>query len=140
MAACLNSDISQNLHTIDGKRAPSKREIDRAVYQELLKKDLKIKFLFLTPEKLSQSQKLNDAISDLYQKNKLSRFAIDEAHCISQWGHDFRPDYRKLKNLRLSYPEIPIIALTACATPLVKTDIIEQLGFKNYELLVTNFV
>lgn len=62
-------------------------------------------------------------------KNKmLSSFVIDEAHCISHWGHDFREDYAKLKCLRQLYPQIPIAALTATATPRVAKDIFTQLG------------
>lgn len=59
------------------------------------------------------------------------RFVIDEAHCISQWGHDFRPDYKKLSELRKNFPGVPIMALTATATPRVRTDILYQLKMTN---------
>lgn len=58
----------------------------------------------------------------------VSRFVIDEAHCISQWGHDFRPDYKKLSELRQKFPGISTVALTATATPRVRTDILHQLN------------
>jgi len=60
----------------------------------------------------------------------LSRFVIDEAHCVSQWGHDFRPDYQKLIVLRQQFPEVPIMALTATPTQKVRLDILNQLGIE----------
>lgn len=87
-----------------------------------------IKLLYLTPEKLSASQKLSAALTALYGRGLLSRFVIDEAHCVSQWGHDFRPDYKKLRVLRSNYPKVPTMALTATATNRVRTDILYQLG------------
>ena len=59
------------------------------------------------------------------------RFVIDEAHCISQWGHDFRPDYKKLSELRRNFSGVPIMALTATATPRVRADILHQLKMTN---------
>ena len=81
----------------------------------------------MTPEKLSVSQKLTSALTSLYQRGQLARFVIDEVHCVSQWGHDFRPDYKKLRMLRINFPNVPIMALTATATPRVRTDILNQL-------------
>ena len=65
---------------------------------------------------------------EMLAKRKPSLIAIDEAHCISQWGHDFRPDYRMLGQYLPSLRPAPVIALTATATPLVQDDIVEQLG------------
>lgn len=67
----------------------------------------------------------------MYQRGILTRFVIDEAHCVSQWGHDFRPDYKKLKDLKIKYPTVPTMALTATATPRVRTDILHQLNMRS---------
>jgi len=83
----------------------------------------RVKILYVAPERL--------AIPDFRRflgAIKISLVAIDEAHCISEWGHDFRPDYRNLKGLRDEFPRVPVTALTASATPRVRDDIIEQLA------------
>lgn len=97
--------------------------------KDKIRKDLlnqKISLLYVAPERL-----MHDNFLDLLQNLNLSLFAIDEAHCISEWGHDFRPEYRELKKLKSLFPETPIIALTATATPRVKEDILKQLHLKN---------
>jgi RecQ family ATP-dependent DNA helicase len=105
--------------------------------QKLVIKSLKegeIKILYVAPERLNQ-----DSFITLLNEVNLSLFAIDEAHCISQWGHDFRPDYLLLKNLKLIFPEIPIIALTATATKRVKQDILTNLGIQNAKQYQASF-
>lgn len=98
------------------------------IYRELSKKEPALKLLYVTPEKISASQKFCNLLTTLYERELLARFVIDEAHCVSQWGHDFRPDYKRLRCLRDKYPKVPMIALTATATPRVRTDILHQLG------------
>ncbi len=92
------------------------------------------KFLYLSPERLQS----NDFLSVLTQL-KVSLIAVDEAHCISQWGYDFRPPYLKIAEVRPYFPNVPIIALTATATPEVALDIQEKLAFKNGNFVQKSF-
>lgn len=94
----------------------------------------KLNLLFISPERLAQ----NEFRSNL-QEIDLKAFAIDEAHCISHWGHDFRPEYRQLSLLRQEFPNTSVHAYTATATEQVRSDIIEQLNLRNPEVLVGNF-
>ena len=93
-----------------------------------------LKILYLSPERIVQSSFL-----DSLKGMNISLFAIDEAHCISQWGHEFRPEYRKLSVLRNLFPTVPIMALTATATPSVRTDIIQELRLKKPSIYVGTF-
>ncbi|MGI8467590.1 MAG: DNA helicase RecQ [Pyrinomonadaceae bacterium] len=104
------------------------------VFQKIKSGELKI--LYVAPERLLQS---GDRFIEFLKNIKISLFAIDEAHCISSWGHDFRPEYLQLAKLKIYFPETPLIALTATADKLVRRDIIERLGLKNYELFVSSF-
>ncbi len=90
--------------------------------------------LYLAPERARKP-----AFLEWIQKQKISLIAIDEAHCVSQWGHDFRPDYSKLAVLKKVRPDVPIIALTATATPLVKKDIIKTLALSDPDEHVYGF-
>ena len=79
--------------------------------------------VFVTPEKVSQSNKLCSEMEKLFAQNRLGRFVIDECHCACQWGHDFRPDYTKLGKLKSHFPSVPVIAVTATASERVKDDV-----------------
>ncbi|CAJ0842900.1 15485_t:CDS:2 [Entrophospora sp. SA101] len=106
------------------------------VYAELDKTIPSSRLLYLTPEMLNKNIKISSAIRCLYERNQLARFVIDEAHCVSKWGHGFRPDYKKLHNLKEVYQDIPVIALTATATSEVRSDIINILGIQGCKVLV----
>uniref|UniRef100_A0A913HEQ6 ATP-dependent DNA helicase n=1 Tax=Strongyloides stercoralis TaxID=6248 RepID=A0A913HEQ6_STRER len=112
------------------------------IYKSLLESNNEIKLLYLTPEKIATSTRLIDLLKKLQQQNRLCRFVIDEAHCVSQWGHDFRPDYVKLKTLRETFniPLVPIMALTATATPKIVTDTKRLLGIELSKLFISTFV
>jgi len=108
-------------------------------YQEIAAIKVSIKqgevdLLYVAPERLMMSDFL-EYVAGL----NISLFAIDEAHCISEWGHDFRPEYRKLSVLKNKFPDTPIIALTATATPVVQHDIIHQLGLTNATTFQASF-
>lgn len=98
-----------------------------AVLRELRKRKPTIRLLYVTPEKLASSAALADIMNQLDDRGLLTRFVIDEAHCVSSWGHDFRPDYKALGVLRKNYPKVPITALTATATMAVRTDVMKTL-------------
>ncbi|XP_005798332.1 Bloom syndrome protein isoform X1 [Xiphophorus maculatus] len=109
------------------------------IYMQLSRKDPIIKLLYATPEKVSASNRLISALQNLYERGLLARFVIDEAHCVSQWGHDFRPDYKKLHELRQKFPNIPMMALTATATPRVQKDILNQLNMSKPQVFTMSF-
>ncbi|XP_072938290.1 recQ-like DNA helicase Blm [Epargyreus clarus] len=109
------------------------------VYLSLAAREPPLKLLYVTPEKVSGSEKLQSALASLYARGKLARIVIDEAHCVSAWGHDFRPDYKRLSVLRVRFPAAPIMALTATAAPRVRTDILHQLKVKNCKWFLSSF-
>jgi len=92
------------------------------------------KLLYVAPERLLLSGFLEDL-----QKWGVTLIAVDEAHCISEWGHDFRPEYRRLSELRDVFPEVPVMALTATATGRVRRDIVERLGLRGPREYVASF-
>jgi len=98
-----------------------------AVWRELRKRKPTIRLLYVTPEKLAASEALAEILHKLDDSGQLTRFVIDEAHCVSSWGHDFRPDYKALGVLRKDFPNVPITALTATATMAVREDVLKTL-------------
>ena len=119
-AAFLNS--SQDSYTQD------------QLIQEIIRGDVKL--LYIAPERL------NPASGDFFgflKRLNVSLFAIDEAHCISHWGHDFRPDYLTLSKLKSHFPDVPVIALTATADELTRKDILERLHLNEPKVFISSF-
>ncbi|KAK0664721.1 ATP-dependent DNA helicase hus2/rqh1 [Lasiodiplodia hormozganensis] len=98
-----------------------------------------IQVLYVTPEMLNKSQAVVNALRDLHRRQRLARIVIDEAHCVSQWGHDFRPDYKALGEVRRLFLGVPVMALTATATENVKVDTIHNLGIQGCEVFAQSF-
>ena len=93
-----------------------------------------LKMLYVAPERLTLP-----GFQRFLRSLEISLIAIDEAHCISEWGHDFRPDYRNLKALKEGFPKVPVIALTATATTQVREDIVAQLGLNKPDIFISSF-
>ena len=87
-----------------------------------------MQLLYLTPEMISKSARMVDVLTRVSERNRLARIVIDEAHCVSQWGHDFRPDYKAIGEKRKNFKNVPMMALTATATENVKVDVKHNLG------------
>jgi ATP-dependent DNA helicase RecQ len=103
----------------------------------LLRGDYKL--VYLAPERILHPEFLQRVLPKLAATSSISAVVIDEAHCVSEWGHDFRPEYRQLATLRKQFPSIPIMAFTATATPRVRADIIDQLKLRDPTVHVASF-
>jgi ATP-dependent DNA helicase RecQ len=98
----------------------------------------KLKLLYVAPERLLSGSFLS-FLDQVERTAGLSLLAVDEAHCVSEWGHDFRPEYRQLGQLRARYPHVPMLALTATATERVRQDILEQLRLRDPHIHIASF-
>ncbi|KAK7152219.1 hypothetical protein R3I94_008518 [Phoxinus phoxinus] len=136
-------DQVQKLTTLDicaTSLSGDKKDSEAArIYMQLSRKDPTIKLLYATPEKVCASGRMISALQNLFERGLLARLVIDEAHCVSQWGHDFRPDYKRLHELRRMFPKVPIMALTATATPRVQKDILNQLAMTRPQVFTMSF-
>ncbi|GJN22467.1 hypothetical protein PR202_gb10029 [Eleusine coracana subsp. coracana] len=108
------------------------------IHEDLDSGSPSLKLLYVTPELVSTSGFMSK-LTKLHDRGLLGLVAIDEAHCISTWGHDFRPSYRKLSSLRRKFPDIPLLALTATAVPKVQKDVISSLCLQNPVILRASF-
>jgi RecQ family ATP-dependent DNA helicase len=134
LVALIQDQIAQlNEAKIDcGALGSSTDEFERRrILSSLRQSPPGIKLLYVTPEKVANSAHLLSVFDDLHKKSMLSRFVIDEAHCVSQWGHDFRKDYKELRVFKMKYPDVPALVLTATATAQVQEDIVQQLRIKS---------
>ncbi|ORM41709.1 Bloom syndrome -like protein [Babesia sp. Xinjiang] len=123
-------------HALIGELSRSERDL---VFGDMRPENYTSFILFITPERLTSSKVLLAALRDLEKQNRLARFVIDEAHCVSQWGNDFRPDYKAMGLLKHEFPKVPVCALTATATPQVIGDVCNELRLKSPTLLKSNF-
>lgn len=132
----LMKDQVQNLQKNDIKALAMIGNLSTNDISDLLDNALygNYKFLYLAPERLQQ-----DWILERISALPINLIAIDEAHCVSQWGHDFRPAYLNIKKLRTHLPKVPFLALTASATNNVKQDVINQLELKNVQIFQSSF-
>ena len=122
-----NDDVAHFLNSTLNKKQIT------AVREDLISG--RTKMLYVAPETLTKQENL-----DFFKELKISFFAVDEAHCISEWGHDFRPEYRRLREMMEQISaDAPMIALTATATPKVQSDIVKNLGLRNPEIFISSF-
>ncbi|KAF2813675.1 ATP-dependent DNA helicase [Mytilinidion resinicola] len=129
-------DIQASL--INGDSSPEeKRVITTALRDPNVERY--IQCLYVTPEMLSKNQSMINNFSDLHRRGRLARIVIDEAHCVSQWGHDFRPDYKALGEVRRQFTGVPVMALTATATQMVKKDVMFNLGIEGCAVFTQSF-
>lgn len=103
------------------------KENEKFIYKALEKGEGELKILYVTPEKISKSKRFKSKLEKCHNAGRLSLISIDEAHCCSQWGHDFRPDYKSLSILKTQFSNVPVVALTATATQKVQYDVMEML-------------
>nr|XP_045593839.1 ATP-dependent DNA helicase Q1-like isoform X2 [Procambarus clarkii] len=119
--------------------AASTREEVNGVHSDMTNPNSQLKLLYVTPEKLAKSKRFMAKLQKMHQIGRFARLAIDEVHCCSQWGHDFRPDYKYLGIMHKMFPGTPILGLTATATSRVIQDVQKILDIKGCLVLKASF-
>ncbi|KAF8424885.1 P-loop containing nucleoside triphosphate hydrolase protein [Tirmania nivea] len=123
---------------VNGDCTPAQKKM---VFEQLRSDNVEdvIQLLYITPEMLAKNEAMVNALARLNDRGKLARLVVDEAHCVSQWGHDFRPDYKTIGTLRDKLPRLPLMALTATATKEVRADVIHNLKMQGCETFTQSF-
>lgn len=124
--------------SLNGEAGPEHRQLVLGALKEHDPQKF-CELLYITPEMINKSTIVVNALRDLHKRKKLARIVIDEAHCVSQWGHDFRPDYKALGDIRRQFTGVPVIALTATATENVKVDVMHNLNLRECETFTQSF-
>ena len=119
--------------------ANSDQETKKRVMKEMLDSSSSMKLLYVTPEKCSKSKQFMAKLQKMHQAGRFVRLAIDEVHCCSQWGHDFRPDYKFLGAMRTMFPDVPILGLTATSTAAVTKDVKDILRIPSAMVFTAGF-
>lgn len=129
-----------NIHAVafNGESTKEYKDMVMKMFKEA-NPDNFIELLYVTPEMMSINKRFQDALEGLHRKRKLARIVIDEAHCVSQWGHDFRPDYKQLGQVRKRFSGVPLMALTATATENVIMDVMHNLDMKDAQIFTQSF-
>ncbi|KAG1678127.1 ATP-dependent DNA helicase Q1 [Nymphon striatum] len=117
-------------HTCSFFSATKKASEATAIFKAMIDPKSSLKILFVTPEKVAKSKRFMAKLEKMYSIGRFDRLAIDEIHCISQWGHDFRPDYKILGIMKKQFPNVPILGLTATLTSKVSADVKTLLGIQ----------
>ncbi|MBE3042346.1 ATP-dependent DNA helicase RecQ [Candidatus Bathyarchaeota archaeon] len=129
-----------NIHAVafNGEATKDSKDMIMNMFKEANPENF-IELLYVTPEMFIKNKRFQDAMCQLNRRGKLARIVIDEAHCVSQWGHDFRPDYKLLGEVRKQFRGVPLMALTATATENVIVDVIHNLGMVDSQVFTQSF-
>ena len=126
LKVCMTHNIGAS--ALHGDLSESERQ---GIYMCLKQQVCPFKILYVLPEIIEKDKTFFNILTTLYSRNKLSLFVVDEAHCVSLWGHEFRDSYVKLSELRKSFPNVSLLMLTATASKVTRDDIISMLGARN---------